>query len=303
MDSDNPELNVPASVILWRRKFYVLGASLATALVALVVCLAVGKTYQAAATILVSLPPATAGGVTSDSVTASSDLAGQYAQLATLRPTLMAAAKALGVPENDLSGEVSAGVIASQNLVAIKVTAGSATVAFQRANAVAQALVVGINHTNAGALQTYSKDITSALGSTNREVSRLRSGIARNAGRIAIVDADSTILSSLLVQKQQAQSEIAQEAANEPVVSVASKANSASQAEPKTLLYTLIALIAGLLVAAQLAVLYPASKSFRHPRPEAESPPDPTPVRKPSRPDTRTAAAADALSADATEER
>jgi uncharacterized protein involved in exopolysaccharide biosynthesis len=261
----------PGPVMLWRRRFYVLGASLAIAAAALVLCLLAPKTYQATATVVVSLPPATSGGVTSESVTASSDLAGQYAQLATLRPTLLAAAKTLGVSESQLTGSASAGVIASQNLVAVNATARNGALAQQRANAVAHALVVGISHSNAVTLYTYSRNVTRALGSTNRQIGTLRRDIARNAGHTAIVSADTTLLSSLVAQRQQAQSELAQEAANEPAVSVASEAGEASQAQPKTVLYTLIAFIVGLLVAGQLAVVYPASGNRVAPAP-AEPP-------------------------------
>ena len=105
---------------IWRRKFQILLAGVVLAAVTFGVCHVVPKTFEASAIVRISLPPPSQAQISSQSVTAASDLAGQYSQLATLHPVLSSAAKRLGTTESVLGSSVSAGTVSGQNLISVR---------------------------------------------------------------------------------------------------------------------------------------------------------------------------------------
>jgi capsular polysaccharide biosynthesis protein len=249
---------------IWRAKFYIVGAAIVVAALTFGVCLVVPKTYQSSATVRVFLPPSSQASVSSASVTAAGSLAGQYAQTATLSPVLAAAANESGTSEGVLSGSVSAGTISGENLIQVRAEAGSPADAARRANAVATALTNNITLTNAAQAAAYRRAAQKEIAPIDAQIASLRQSILNKPGPQGALLADQGVLGSLMVQRGQLQSTVVQNTTNLPAAEVFATAGPGAKVQPRTVLYTLAALVVAALAAAQIAVALASYRRRSH---------------------------------------
>jgi capsular polysaccharide biosynthesis protein len=239
---------------VWRNKHWILLTAVVVAAITFAICSVLPKSYAAAATVSVSLPPSQAAVSTGQGVTASGDLASQYAQVATLAPVIDKAAKSSGISASELTNSVSAGTINGENLISIRGEAPSPAAAGLRANAVAKALATYIGEQNASQATSYSGAVKNELKPLNKQIAAVTGRINGNSlSRSAQAVAEST-LGTLLVQRGELESTVVQNNSSLANASVIARAGSGSIVSPKKKLYTLVALIVAALVAAQLSV-------------------------------------------------
>jgi uncharacterized protein involved in exopolysaccharide biosynthesis len=224
-------------VAVWRSKWWILLAAVAVAAAVAAVSLLLPATYEAAATVRV-VAQSQAGLPPSEAATASNDLAGQYAQLATSSPIVDDAARSLRIPQSKLGPGVSAGTVAAQNLIRIGVQAPTGRAARERANAVATAFVRRVRLLNSAQARDYAALVRNRLGPLDAEIATARSAVDR---------------ATLLAQRGQLSGQLALSAAGaQPLVEVVAPAQSGARVRPKPALYSAVAFILGALVAAQI---------------------------------------------------
>lgn len=241
--------------VIWRARYRIIGASILIAIVTFVVAEVLPKTYQSSATVAISLPPQEQAALSSASITAVTSLAGQYADTATLGPVLNAAAPHSGTTATVLMNSISAGTISGENLISVRAQAPSPGAAALRANAVANALTENINNGNAAEAAAYTRTVTKALAPVTNQIKALQAQIARPGQSAAALAAAESQLDTLLTQRGTVLGDVIQGAAGEPTASVLAAATDGTQMEPRPVLYTLVALLVGLLVTCQIAVL------------------------------------------------
>jgi capsular polysaccharide biosynthesis protein len=227
-------------------------AVVAAALVAggvYVVSAAAPATYESSSTVRVSVQAPT--GSTDQSVIASNDLASQYAQVVSADRVLRAARRRLTSTDADLSGEVSAGTVAAQNLIRLTVKGTNPGQAERRAAAVTQAFVAYLNRLSAEISERYAASVNEKLAPVDANIAD-----ARKALETGTPDAQrnaASILAGLLVQRQQVLSSVAQSsAATRPSIQRVTNAGTASKVSPKPKLYAAIAFAIVLLLLARL---------------------------------------------------
>lgn len=205
--------------------------------------------YQSSAVVRVSVQAT--GGISDPAVTAANDLASQFAQLASATPVLEAAEARLGGEGGKLSGEVSAGTIAAQNLIRISVTGSSSASARTRTTAVAHAFVRYVNDLDAAQAAKYAKAVISKLAPLDSEIAAARKQVLSSN---AETQRDATVLLSTLISQQQTiLSSVAQSsAAAQPSLQLVSVGSTASKVSPKPSLYAAVALLATLLLLGRL---------------------------------------------------
>jgi uncharacterized protein involved in exopolysaccharide biosynthesis len=240
--------------IIWRAKLRIAAFAVLVAALTFGICQVVPKTFSSAAIVRITLPPPSQAQISSQSVTAASDLAGQYSQLATLSPVLNAAAARSGTPEQVLASSVSAGTVGGQNLISVTAQARTPADSGTRASAVARALTTEVNRDNTSQATSYRNAVQKQLSPLDKQILGMRNALGRLRTTSRAAAADETVLANLLVQRQQVLSTIAQNAAAEPTADVVSSAGPGGQIQPRATLYTAVAFIVGLLLAAQLAV-------------------------------------------------
>jgi len=208
--------------------------------------------YQSSAIVRVSVQATS--GISDPAVTASNDLASQYAQLASTSPIEDAAALQLGVPSSGLSGSVTAGTIAAQNLIRITASGSSAAQAEQRATAVAKAFVAYVDSLNTQQAQVYTHAVTSKLVPLQREISAVRAQLHSSAASTTTGGSETqhdgtVLLTGLVGQERTVLSSIAQSsAAAQPDLQLIAPGGTASQVSPRPKLYAAIGVLAVLLI-------------------------------------------------------
>lgn len=227
----------------------------------------VSARYQSSAVVRVSVQAT--GGISDPSVTAANDLASQFAQLASATPVLEAAETTLGPSGGKLSGAVSAGTIAAQNLVRISVTGPSPSSAQARTTALAKAFVAYVSRLDASQAAKYSRAVTSKLRPLDREIAEARKSLLSPNPE---VQRNATVLLSTLVSQQQTiLGSVAQNAAAaQPSVQLVSPGGSASKVSPKPSLYAAVGFLATLLLLGRLLYVLGTRPSLR---PKLAAPP------------------------------
>ncbi len=258
VDDPNPRTRWEA---IWQARWYILVAAIAVGALAFLVSHLVPKRFSSSAIVRVTLP--SSAGLSEQAVQASNDLASQYTQVATAGPIVARAAAKLGAQGHGLTGNVSASTVASQNLVEISARAGSATVAQDRANAMAKAFAHYLNRENA-------RSANNSAGSSGKQLRRTQTRIqadelaidtdlaTREAGKplTASQRAHLSSLESEVATLQSLQQSLlsAQIGAGTPTLSVFSPAGVGSQTQPRPTLYALVAFLVALLIASQIAI-------------------------------------------------
>ena len=204
------------AALVWRCKYWIALIAVTAAAITFGISHLVPATYSSSATIRVSGQPV--NGVLS-AVTASNQLAKQYAEIVDSPAVLSAAADTLHTSTSTLRSSVSAGTVNDQNLVSISADGSSPSVAARRADVVARSFIGYIRHANA------------------RQALSVARGL--NGGR-------ATDLSS-----QAADAAVAAQ----PSVESVGPAGVGAKVSPKPVLYSLIAFAVAALIAAQAFVV------------------------------------------------
>jgi capsular polysaccharide biosynthesis protein len=238
-----------------RRKllaFLLIVAPVAVAVCVYAISSTLAPRYEASSTLRIVAQGA--NGLSDQLVTASNDLASQYAQLADAPPVIHRAARALHIPASELDGEVSGGTVAAQNLISIAARADNSTAAVRRSQAVAVAFIDYASSLNERQASVYSRSVQDRLKPLDSEIAAARKLL--NRGDPSQRNSTALVYSNLLVQRQQLVTSLAQSAAaSQPGVQLVAPAASASKVQPKPVLYALVALVAAALVAARIGYL------------------------------------------------
>lgn len=209
-------------------------------------------TYEASSTLRIVAQGQS--GLSDQLVTASNDLASQYAQLADAPPVIDRAARTLHIPASELSGKVTGGTVAAQNLISIATRAGDSPSAVRRSEAVALAFIDYVSRLNERQANDYARSVQHRLKPLDSEIAAARKVL--NSGTPSQRNSTALLYSNLLVQRQQLVASLAQDAAaSQPGVQLVAPAAAASKVQPKPALYALVALVAAALVAARLGFL------------------------------------------------
>jgi capsular polysaccharide biosynthesis protein len=207
-------------------------------------------TYEASSTLRIVAQ----GGLSDQLVTASNDLASQYAQLADAPPVIARAARALHVRASELGGKVSGGTVAAQNLISIAARADSQAAAVRRSQAVAIGFIDYASTLNERQANVYARSVRDRLKPLDAQIATARKLL--NGGGTSQQNSASLLYSNLLVQRQQLLASLAQDAAaSQPGVQLVAPAATASKVQPKPELYALVAFVAAALVAARIGYL------------------------------------------------
>ncbi len=245
---------------IWLARWIIIGAAVIAAALAVAVSQVIPKRFSASAIVRITLPQS--AGLSEQSVQAANDLASQYTQIATAGPIVEKAAAKLGSAGAGLSAAISASTVSSENLVQLSARGNSAGVASARANAMAEAFVDTLNHENAAneahnrAIYTRQLDrIQARLQTTEQKLDAVlairESGTALSRRQQAQVQALQSEVSSLEGIQQTLLDD--QVPTGSPQLTLFSPATTASQTQPRALLYALVAFIVVLLSAAQIA--------------------------------------------------
>jgi len=251
--------------VLWSAKVWIAAVAVLLAGATYVASALIGPTFESSAVVQVT-SPRTSGSGTSDAITASNDLAAQYAQLASTPPVIAIAVSQLGASGAGLSAAVSASTVANQNLVRITSQAPTADAARARADAVAGALRSYVAQQSDDAVAAYSATFAAGLEPLDADIanaekqvaSATRTASAASPGSAAITNLTNAQarLSELVLRRQQALAQrITDEASLRPSVTSLGSAAPGDKVQPKPLLYSLVALLAGAFIAAQVALL------------------------------------------------
>src|SRR5256885_6073265 len=222
---DGPPAFDRAGAIL-RAWWLILMAAVVVAGTVFAVCQKLPPTYKSTATIQASVPPTS--NLNSQSVQATGDLAGQYANLATLAPVLNAASRESKIPAAKLRSGVSAGTVSNQGLISVSAESSTGSQAAREANAVAVALTQTINAQNKAQSKGYMRDVQAQLRPLNQQIARVSSG-----GGSPSSTAREGVLSSLLSERQQIAATLAQNAAAQPGARLFATADAGSKVQPR----------------------------------------------------------------------
>lgn len=260
------------AALIWSAKWWILLVALIAAGTTYAVSrYVVAPTYSSSATVTVTAH--TLSGGLSDTITASNDLASQYAQLATASAVLERAGRQLSAGSRGLGSAVSAGTIANQNLIQIRASASSPELARARANAVASSFVAVQTAANAVGADRLIRLLQRRLRATDRAIADARQQVqsalqtsatsprSNAAAANSVLAAKESLLTALLTQQQAITTDAAEAAVQaQPTLGISTPAALGSQTQPKPVLYALLALLVGALVAAQGAVVLSAAR-------------------------------------------
>jgi capsular polysaccharide biosynthesis protein len=207
--------------------------------------------YSASSTMIVSVNGGS--GLTDVSVTASNDLASQYAQLANSAPVVRSAEKRLKAPPGSLDGKISGSTVSAQNIIKVSAEAEVPEEAQRRADAATDALIGYVTSINAKSATRYASAVNFRLKPIDKQIADVEKRLDK--GSEASRRNASLVLANLVSQRQQVQSTIAQNAAgSQPNLQAVTPATSGSKTSPKPGLYALVALLIVLLIGGRIAV-------------------------------------------------
>jgi capsular polysaccharide biosynthesis protein len=253
--------------ILWHAKFLILLAAVVVGGAVYLISNSATPVYTSSTMVGVTAA-STPGGSAEDVALASNDLAAQDAPLVTADGVLSQASKKLGVPASSLAEHVTEGTVDAQNIIQITVQSSDPAKAQEWANGIAvafQMYLVARAEANSSALQNSVNQQAAPL---NLQITQLQQQIAANTS----TSSGSTSLaagSASLAELQSEESQLTELlgtratlientalaiASQRPNVEVLQAASAPAKVSPRPLLYAVIAAIAALLLAAELAI-------------------------------------------------
>jgi capsular polysaccharide biosynthesis protein len=255
------------ATILWRGKWLILVLALAAGIATYSVSrYVVSPTYSSSADVVVTAHTVTGG--LSDAITASNDLANQYAQVVASPTVLARASQELPGGGHGLAAATSVGTVGDQNVVRVTSLADTPGLSERRANAVASAFVVHINAVNAQEAANLRSSVERQLRSSEQAITKAEASVAkatrnaiessrkRSAVMNSVLAAKQSLLASLVTQRQAIISDLAGASVQaQPSVRISAAAEPGEQTQPKPLLYAGVAAIAMALAVGQILVL------------------------------------------------
>ena len=202
-----------------------------------------------------------------DTTLGADNLANQYAQVVNSTRVLNAADRLVGDPGGIPSSSITGGAVAAQNLVSIRATASSPSLAAKRAAAVATAFLRFITKQVNRQASGYRNTSSAQLKPLNAQIAQTQAALASSGSPTSpkTLTLEQT-LNTLIAQRAAALGSIAQTAvAGRPAVTLVSAAGAGSQVAPKPKVYALVGFVLALLILARLVVYFDA-------RPHDESP-------------------------------
>ncbi|MGK5681923.1 Wzz/FepE/Etk N-terminal domain-containing protein [Actinoplanes sp. URMC 104] len=255
--------------LIWRARFTIIGVSLVVAALTYGISLVLPGTYSATSDVLV----ASTSSVTSvDSVNGANDLASQYAQFARTSVVTTDAAGRSGIPADRLAAGTTAVTLANTNIVRITVKADSADEASKGARAVSSALVAQtqkIFGSTGKSEQQQLADLDKLLAASQADVVRLTKALGAAAPGSSKAQAINTQLSnalqqitSLTLKRIDVVNQTSKGSTGAGVKLTALTVSPvADKVSPQPILYTIVALIASLVLVTELAVVSGRRKS------------------------------------------
>lgn len=249
-----------AASLLGRRWWVVLVIAVGIAVVTYLVSRLVPAVYASSASVAVVI-----SGTDPNSTTQGADnLASQYAQEVDAQPVLVAAAHGLGPAAHGLSGAISGGTVAGENLISIRATGSSPQATQRRAAAVTNAFIHYVTAQFASQSREFQQQSLQRLAPIDAEIRRVTTELEglwpsqQSSGAYATAQAT---LSTLITQRSTAVVNIGQTAVSgRPSLTVVNTAGAGGQVAPKPWLYAAVAFVLGLIIVARL-VVYLGSRS------------------------------------------
>jgi capsular polysaccharide biosynthesis protein len=254
--------NADRAAILWRARRPIVLVTVAVALAVFGVSHVVTPTYSSSETVQI-IASQTPGGSPSDVASASNTLAAQDAQIVKSDAVLAPAAASLHVSTSELSEHISAGTVASQNLVQITAQSSDADEAKAWPGAVATSLKAVIQANAASQVATVEDNGRRQLAAVQAQISTLVATTRAEAdpppaeGSAAYLqyEANLNTLTGLYESRGTVDADLALEtSAAEPQIVPLSTATAPTELSPKPSLYTGIAAAAAFLIACQIAI-------------------------------------------------
>jgi capsular polysaccharide biosynthesis protein len=247
----------PRSDIVRRRWWLILLIALLIGGATYAVSKAVPAQFSSTATVNVQV---TGAADPNESATAANSMASQYAQVVTGGSVLEAAAKTLSPSDvSGLSGSISGGTVADQNIVQVRATGASPGQAQRRAAAVVNALRQYVMRVSSAETSAYGAAARRQLKPIDTQITSISSQIssaARNTLTSGRYLALQQTLSTLIAQRSSAQAAIAQNSTNgRPSMDLLSAAGPGTQVAPKPPLYAGVAFVVALILVSQ-AMIY-----------------------------------------------
>jgi capsular polysaccharide biosynthesis protein len=248
--------------IIWRSRFLIVGVALLIAGATWAASALLPKTYSASSDVLVT---GRAPMASEDAVQGSNDLAAQYAQFAMTGVVLADASQRVQAPVNDLTANTLAGAVSNSNIVRVTVTAGSPDVAKRWATAVAAALVdQGRKLTTDGeqVAAAQLREIDRLIAKTNVEIRRSTAALqAARPGSASAVAANTSLnnahqqVVALTVKRIDVVSQASREGPRGVRLTLLTVDPVVAKTAPRPLLYSVVALVAGLIIMIELAMV------------------------------------------------
>jgi hypothetical protein len=215
-------------------------------------------TFQSSSTVRVAIQ--STSDVNDATVTASNDLASQYAQIANTGSVVALARRRLSGADAQLtSSDIAAATVAAQNLIQITVNGDDAGQSQRRADAVGAAFVDALRQLNGQQAAQYANEVQGKLAPIDQSIAQTRAGLSggtQDSRRNAAI-----VLASLIVQRQQVQASVAQNVASmQPALTQVAGAGPGAKVSPKPQLYALVGFVIVLLVVGRVLVVAAARR-------------------------------------------
>ena len=255
---------------IWNGKWRILLVAVLVALLTLGITALLPRTYSSSVQVALNASPVSGASVT-DVTTAGNDLAAQYAQVVSTEVVLQPAAAAVGTTSASLHDRVKATTVASQNVILLTVQARGRDQAQQEATALGNSLVAYVTENGAATADRYRKQIETQLAPLDAQIVAAKRKVDSISSSLAKIDSKTTpqavsAASARLSSAQQLYSSLndrrtglatqatVQAVSLAPQAVVLGPSSAATQVEPRPALYTAIAGLLGLVIAAQLVV-------------------------------------------------
>jgi len=249
--------------LIWRARFAIVGVSVVLAAATYVISALLPGTYSASSDVLVS---STSAQTSVDAVNGANDLATQYAQFARTAVVMNDAAGRAGISSSKLTADTTAATVANTNIVRITVKSGSSAEAGRGALAVSDALVAQTQKMLSPAARTNQVQ----LDNLDKLLSQTKSDVTKLSNALADAAPGSSRAQSINTQLNNAQQQVTalalkridllgQDTRSTTGIGVQlsglTPQPTAAKVAPRPTLYALVALIAGLVLTTELAVM------------------------------------------------
>ncbi len=243
--------------LLLRRSWVVVGGAIIVAVVTYLISSVVPATYSSSAKVAVFV----SGTDPNDTSLGANNLANQYAQMVGATQVLGAAQQSMhsSIPSTTVTG----GTVGAQNVISISATASSASLAQQRAAAVASAFIKYISQQSSALANGYKTAANQGLAPIDAQIATSQAQLSRaktTGESLAIASEINTLISQrAVILGNSTQTALD----GRPTVRLVTAAGAGSKTAPQPKLYTLVAFIVALLLIARVVTYFGAPRHER----------------------------------------